>query len=89
MLLLILFYSGYHIVQQREIFELKPKHIQAIESESPQINDIKKEELIDKNLRLESVKKVKCNVTFLLLKVFFSCVQICSNLLYMNYLCSC
>lgn len=59
MLLLILFYSGYHIVKQREIFELKPKHIQAIESESPQINDIKKEELIDKNLVLEIVNDLE------------------------------
>ena len=59
MLLLILFYSGYHIVQQREIFELKPKHIQAIESESLQINDIKKEELIDKNLRIEIANKLE------------------------------
>ncbi len=59
MLLLILFYSGYHIVKQREIFELKPKHIQAIESESPQINDIKKEELIDKDLVLEIVNDLE------------------------------
>ena len=59
MLFIILFYSGFHIVQQREIFELKPKHIQAIESESPQINDIKKEKLIDKNLVLEIVNDLE------------------------------
>ena len=44
---------------KREIFELKPKHIQAIESESPQINDTKKEELIDKNLVLEIVNDLE------------------------------
>ncbi len=58
-LFVILFYSGFHIVQQREVFELKPKHIQAVESETPQINDIKKEELIDKNLVLEIANELE------------------------------
>lgn len=59
MLFIILFYSGYHILQQREIFELKPIYIQTNERESHQINNIKKEELIDKNLVLEIVNKLE------------------------------
>jgi AraC-like DNA-binding protein len=50
---LILFFCGFHIVQQREIFDLSSQQKADIENEISENVVVKKEELIDKNLMLE------------------------------------
>jgi AraC-like DNA-binding protein len=54
----IFFYSGFHIVQQREIFELTLEYTQPIENKSSQKDYLKKEELIDKKLALEIANRL-------------------------------
>jgi AraC-like DNA-binding protein len=56
---LILFYSGFHIVQQREIFDLSSQQKADIENEIPENVVVKKEELIDKNLMLDIAKSLE------------------------------
>ena len=56
---LILFYSSFHIVQQREIFDLSSQQKADIENEIPENVVVKKEELIDKNLMLDIAKSLE------------------------------
>ena len=58
-LIVILFYSGFHIVQQREIFDLSSLQKADIENEIPENVVVKKEELIDKNLMFDIVKSLE------------------------------
>jgi AraC-like DNA-binding protein len=56
---LVLFYCGFHIVQQREIFDLSSQQKADIEDEIPENVVLKKEELIDKNLMLDIAKSLE------------------------------
>ncbi len=57
-LFIILFYCGFHIVQQREIFDVIPTQQLPEEDESFSKSDLKKEALIDENLALEIANKL-------------------------------
>ncbi len=57
-LFIILFYSGFHIVQQREIFDVTPTDNLPEEDVSLSKSDIEKEELVDKKLALEIAQKL-------------------------------
>lgn len=59
MLFIILFYSGYHILQQREIFDLTPQQNLQLVNEPLQKVSVQKEEIIDKNLVLEIAIKLE------------------------------
>lgn len=59
MLFIILFYSGYHILQQREVFDLTPRQKFQFVNEPLQKVSFQKEELIDKNLVLEIAYKLE------------------------------
>ena len=56
---LILFFCGFHIVQQREIFDLRMQGKVLAEKEIPEQIYAKKEELIDKNLMLDIAKSLE------------------------------
>jgi AraC-like DNA-binding protein len=58
-LFFMLFYSGFHIVQQREIFDLTMQGKVLAEKEIPEQIDVEKEELIDKNLMLDTAKSLE------------------------------
>jgi len=58
-LFIILFYSGFHILQQREIFDLTPQQKHQFVNEPFQKVGVQKEELIDKNLRLEIANELE------------------------------
>ena len=58
-LFFMLFYSGFHIVQQREIFDLTMQGKVLAEKEIPEQIYAKKEELIDKNLMLDIAKNLE------------------------------
>ena len=58
-LFFMLFYSGFHIVQQREIFDLTMQGKVLVEKEIPEQIDAEKEELIDEHLMLEIVNNLE------------------------------
>ena len=58
-LFFMLFYSGFHIVQQREIFALTMQGKVLAEKEIPEQIDVEKEGLIDEHLMLEIVKNLE------------------------------
>ena len=58
-LFFMLFYSGFHIVQQREIFDLTMQGKVLAEKEIPEQIDVEKEGLIDEHLILEIVKNLE------------------------------
>ncbi|WP_340156378.1 helix-turn-helix domain-containing protein [uncultured Winogradskyella sp.] len=59
MLFIILFYSGYHILQQREVFDLTTRQKLQFVNEPLQKVSFQKEELIDKNLVLEIANELE------------------------------
>ena len=58
-LFFMLFYSGFHIVQQREIFDLTMQGKVLAEKEIPEQIDVEKEGLIDEHLMLEIVNNLE------------------------------
>ena len=58
-LFFMLFYSGFHIVQQREIFALTMQGKVLAEKEIPEQIDVEKEGLIDEHLMLEIVNNLE------------------------------